>query len=236
MSEEDDGAEIMNPEEAFAEHGSTWYEVSAKHWEKQDHNISGMLGGYPEMNVIDILSSREILKNLVKRGMGKGRAADIAGGIGRVSLNVLAPTFQSIDLVEYIPSFVDEAKQALESKVNFRGFAIGAQDWIPDEKYDCIWAQWAIMYLMDDDAIKFLQRSKEALNERGYIIVRDNIANKGKGVPKHRAQYRELDNQLNRTYKHYLELFDKAGLRLVDAIGQKKWDPELLPVYTFILQ
>lgn len=235
-SESENESEFIDPDEAFKIHGSTWYEVSQKHWSQQDHNVSGMLGGYPEMNVIDIVSSRELIKSLVKKGMGKTRAADIAGGIGRVSKNVLSQTFEYIDLVEYIPSFVESTKQELESIVKFRGITIGAQDWIPDTKYDLIWCQWAIMYLMDDDCINFLIRCKSSLNEHGFIVVKDNIANKSKSLPKDRAQYRELDNQINRTYKHYLELFSKSGLKLIESIPQKKWDPELLPVYTFVLQ
>ena len=235
MNPEEDVAEIMSPEEAFESHSKDWYEVSAKHWEKQDLSVAGMLGGYPKMNAVDIISSREVLKKLTKKGMKTERAADVAGGIGRVAEHVLVPVFKAIDLVEYIPSFVEQAKEKLSSMCEFRGITIGAQEWVPDAKYDCIWCQWCIMYLMDDDAITFLKRCKEALAEGGYIVIKDNVANKSKGTPKNCAQFRELDNQLNRAYKHYIELFEKAGLNLVEAIPQKKWDPELLPVYTFVL-
>ena len=37
-SESENESEFIDPDEAFKIHGSTWYEVSQKHWSQQDHN------------------------------------------------------------------------------------------------------------------------------------------------------------------------------------------------------
>jgi len=39
-------------------------------------------------------------------------------------------------------------------------YAKGLQEFNFEEKYDCVWIQWVLSHLTDDDAIKFLIKAK----------------------------------------------------------------------------
>ena len=168
--------------------------------------------------------------------MGNNNVADCGSGIGRISNLVLIDFFKKIDLIDPVEKFLNVAKESLENKCEFRLFCMGIQNWLPDVKYDCIWVQWALLYLTDEDIINFLNIIKFSLNINGFIFIKDNVGNKNKKAPINKAQYRSIDNSVNRVYKHYLDLFNICGLILIESIEQKKWDENLLPVYTFILK
>lgn len=53
-------------------------------------------------------------------------------------------------------------------------YACGLQEFNFEEKYDCVWIQWVLSHLTDDDAVKFLLKAKEALTENGFIILKEN--------------------------------------------------------------
>lgn len=45
--------------------------------------------------------------------------------------------------------------------MNVQMIFAGLQDFCPEpEKYDVIWAQWVLIYLNDDDLIKFFKNCK----------------------------------------------------------------------------
>ena len=41
--------------------------------------------------------------------------------------------------------------------------------------YDCIWLQWFLMYLTDDDLVEMLQRCAKNLKEDGIIVIKENV-------------------------------------------------------------
>ena len=43
-------------------------------------------------------------------------------------------------------------------------YQLGMEELEFEEKYDCIWIQWVIGYLTDEDLNKFLKKCKENLN------------------------------------------------------------------------
>jgi protein N-terminal methyltransferase len=59
----------------------------------------------------------------------------------------------------------------------------GLQEFVFGEKYDCIWVQWCLCYLTDDDCLTFLERARDSLVEcpdsshkSGLMFIKENIA------------------------------------------------------------
>ena len=226
----------VDPEKVFQEHSSNWYDVSKDFWAKQEASDSGMLAGYTRVSGADIYSSRDLIEKYQKKNkMGKKRAADCGAGVGRVTYLCLSDYFEETDLIDPIESFLDVAVKKLVG-YKTRKIALGIQDWTPDTKYDCIWCQWSIMYLTDDDAIAFLKRAKAALNPNGLIFVKDNISSSDLNAPKNTCMVDLEDHGLSRSYSHYLELYAAAGLTLVESEKQDNYPKSLLPLYTFVLK
>ena len=59
-------------------------------------------------------------------------------------------------------------------------YNVGLQDWQPRSgHYDCIWVQWVLPHLTDDDLVKFFVRCKEGLTETGIIVVKESVTASG---------------------------------------------------------
>jgi protein N-terminal methyltransferase len=88
------------------------------------------------------------------------RLKDCGAGIGRVAENVLMPLFEVVDQVEQSPSHVAAAQQRLKAHPKSGEFYCeGLQKFTPRVNfYDCVWVQWVVGYLTDDDLRSFLQR------------------------------------------------------------------------------
>ncbi|KAK8866615.1 Alpha N-terminal protein methyltransferase 1B [Tritrichomonas musculus] len=246
MTEKQDecGPQIADPDKMFEKYKDEWYNISTLYWSKQENNVEGMLGGYSSLTEIDITSSTNIIEkyqnppqNKKYTKLGNNRIADCGSGIGRVSHSVLSKFFKSIDLIDPVDKFLEEAKKNLANdNVEIRTFTEGIQAWSPDYEYDAYWAQWAIMYLTDTDAINFLKRCKEHLNKNGYIFIKDNISSSNIKQKKEEATFYSQGCGICRVFSHYLQLFQKANLKVIEIQKQKNWPKELLPVYTFVLQ
>ncbi len=55
----------------------------------------------------------------------------------------------------------------------------GLQDFKFSRKYDCIWVQWVLGNLTDEDLGLLLQRCKAALTPKGLIIIKENVREEG---------------------------------------------------------
>ena len=244
MSEGENEAQTANPDEVFEKYKDSWYNVSTEYWSKQEKTVDGMLGGYQSLTGFDTISTQELIEkyqNLPSKSklprLGNNRCADCGAGIGRVAHYVLVDYFKSLDLIDPVAGFLEEAKKQLEQdKVQFRTFVMGIQDWEPEGEYDLFWVQWAIMYLTDVDVVKFLKRCKEHLSRNGYIFIKDNISNRNLQSKKEEATFYVEDRGICRSYVHYLSLFKEAGLKTVEIQKQENWPDELIPLYTFVLQ
>lgn len=235
----------VNPDDVFTAYKDVWYNKGVEYWTNIDSNVNGMLGGFPQVSIYDAKQSEQlIMKYQMNHDMGLTKCADIGAGIGRVSELVLCKYFREIDLVEPVQKFVDIAKEKLKDKTILKTYTCGAQDWEMEGKFDCFWAQWTLMFLKDNDAIDFLIRCKKHLNENGYIFIKDNVGTDDKSAGKEEANWNPEDCSIARTYLHYKELFDKAGLNIVEEeIDQFPDEDEmgfdvesLMPIYTFILR
>ncbi|OHT06664.1 Alpha N-terminal protein methyltransferase 1 [Tritrichomonas foetus] len=231
---------FFKPDDVTNYYGDKFYQTGPNYWSKQESTNSGMLAGFTYTHKVDVDFSKVILKKYMKEhNMGKKRVADLGAGIGRVSKNVLAKFFEEIDLVEPVPSFLEVAKKEIADlypNVKINTFSCGAQDWTITDKYDCFWVQWTLMYLTDSDCVRLLKASKNHLNKYGKIIVKENGYPDDEIEDKSFAMWNPEDHSFARTKKSYIDLFNKAGLKIVEDCQQPDWDTELLPVYLFVLR
>lgn len=140
-----------------------FYRKAVDYWSEIPPTIDGMLGGFSHISQTDIHGSRQFLKLLFqsKHPPGKGAVVDCGAGIGRITKHLLAHIFESIDLVEQNPIFLEQAKEYLGPRISAKidnFYNIGLQDFQPESaKYDAIWCQWVLGHLTDTDFVKFLQ-------------------------------------------------------------------------------
>ncbi|KAL2262515.1 hypothetical protein VTK26DRAFT_1095 [Humicola hyalothermophila] len=211
-------------------------EDGRRYWESVDANVSGMLGGLPQVSKLDIQSSRNFLAKFgigSKPGQRKVASALEGGaGIGRVTQGLLLDGIaQQVDVIEPTVKFT----AALQGKPGVRKiFNMGLEEWQPNEgfSYDLVWIQWCVGHLTDEQLVQFLKLCKSVLNpEAGLIVVKENNSTGGKD------EFDELDSSVTREDRSFRRIFDQAGLRLVRVELQRGFEAMgLLPVRMYALK
>lgn len=218
-----------------------WYQKALDKWAKKPASVSGVLDGFvsasePDLKesgiFLDILAqiyNKNTNKNLIKNNEDL-RVLDCGAGIGRISSGILMQRFHYVDLVEPVAHFIDKAKIIL-SKHGHQGnfYQVGLQDFNTDVKYDCIWIQWVLGQISDNDVIIFLKRCKMMLKPNGIIVVKENMLTDGFSID-------ENYNLINRSYNDTKKLFDFAGLRIIYEENQKDFPSYLTKVHMFALE
>lgn len=135
-----------------------FYKDAIKYWSKIPPTVQGMLGGFDFISDTDIDGSRKFLEDLLRRPEppSTGIALDCGAGIGRVTKCLLSKFFDTVDLVEQNGTFLEKAKEFINSSKMGTTYAVGLQEFVPEKKYDVIWSQWVLGHLEDADLIKFL--------------------------------------------------------------------------------
>lgn len=226
-----------NPDDVFKHFGDSFYGAGEVFWGKMTNDINGMLDGFGDTNNMELDYSERFLKYLIKHcDLGNGHAADIGAGIGRVTENILQKYFDKIDLVEPVASFLEVAKKNLSDQKRYRFFQLPAQKWTVPDSYDCFWCQWTLMFLTDDDCVKFLNQCREHLKPNGIIIVKDNVSVHDRNALRNKAIWEPRDHSISRTYLHYISLFKLAGLELLREKPQPEWSLDLQPLMCWALR
>ncbi|EGR29557.1 phosphoethanolamine n-methyltransferase, putative [Ichthyophthirius multifiliis] len=227
-----------------------WYLKAAQYWENTEATTNGVLGGFGILHEPDIHDSNEFLDFLNKNfGLQYGRVIDCGAGTGRITKELLLKHFQTVDVVDQNPKYIEHMAQEFNSNPQVQLYITsGLQSLNFTELYDCIWIQWVSNYLTDDDFINFLTRCKNALKKnvnlktclftllyfckqfyiKGIIIVKENIANSGFVVDKE-------DNSVTRSEQLFLELFNQVQLVLVADQLQSNFPKELFKVKSYAL-
>lgn len=206
----------------------SFYKRADEYWKTIPSTMDGMLGGYSKISGIDVRGSKCFLSSFLSGPNAKtkcGRALDCGAGIGRVAKNLLLPTFKTVDLVELNPEFLEKAKTFIgtASKRVENYFCSSLQNFEFTEKYDVIWLQWVTGHLTDDHFVNFLQRCKEALNENGIIVVKDNVTT-------YKCEHDKVDSSVTRNYDSYQEIFKQSGLRILKEKQQTNFPAELYSI------
>jgi protein N-terminal methyltransferase len=231
---------IEEGDEAIEEAGPTDfinYEKTKVYWSKQSATTNGMLGGYADINFPDIRASQNFLNNLYKTkpAPGRTRALDCGAGIGRVAKNLLLTFYDTIDLLEQDPTFAKKAEDTIAA-FNKLGhvFVTSLQEFQPstDYKYDLIWIQWVLIYLKDEDLVKFLRVCHVALNKNGVIVIKENLTSDAS----EELIRDEQDSSVTRPLKNLKKIIDDAGLRVTKELRQTDFPKCLFPVYMLALK
>ena len=166
-------------QKTLAEGQQAWYGAGAQYWEGIDSTVDGVLGGFPDVHQVDMIDSC-IFINRVWAEIPRNTAVDCGAGIGRVTKAVLSRFFTTTDLVEQCGKYIETAKQEVDAAKVGEFYNVGLQDWTPRVgHYDCIWVQWVLPHLTDDDLVKFFVRCKEGLTETGIIVVKESVTISG---------------------------------------------------------
>ena len=206
--------------------------------------MEGVLGGFGRLSGIDIKASQTFLEKLKDRvPFGSSRALDCGAGIGRVTKDLLRMKFDSVDLVEPCDKLL---LKAVEDLPNHRGgfYLSGLQSFDPLSPssciagkeevvhlYDCIWAQWVLLYLTGDDLVAFFKRCAAALkDENSVICFKENVVLQGDSV------LDEDDCSLTRNVDEYRQAAHAAGLKVVLEMRQSLWPSNCFPVVMFACQ
>ena len=211
-----------------------------KYWNDIPGTIDGMLGGYPQVSRVDLRGSAAFLERLRRTHPASkpqlSRCVDCGAGIGRVTSGFLSKVCPVVDVVEPVEKYAAAAK-ALSPASPGDGrvgevFVTGLEDWKPTKMYDLIWNQWCLGHLRDDQLVSYFGRCKAALNDGGWIVVKENMSTdlNGKDV------FDQLDSSVTRTHESFKSIFDKSGLKVMATEIQKGFPKSLYPVRFYALQ
>lgn len=206
-----------------------WYKNANDFWNSASRDVDGMLQGWAKVSEPDVKCSAAFLTKLIKAGKVKpGKALDCGGGIGRVSKELLVKFFDTVDIVDQASNLIDKAKTSICSPKMRNFFVSGLQDFDFAEKYDCIWIQWVMLNLTDEDFVKFLIRCKKGLAPGGIICLKENEKVEGFDVDK-------TDCSITRSEAMHLKLIAAAGLTIIDRVQQPDYPEDLVPVKLYAL-
>ncbi|KAJ6502495.1 DUF858-domain-containing protein [Mycena sanguinolenta] len=103
--------------------------------------------------------------------------------------------------------------------------------------FDVIWCQWCLGHLSDPDLAAFLRRSKAALRQpgRSVIVVKENLCSDEEGGGPCTV-FDEQDSSLTRSDRAWKDVFDAAGLTLVNEQVQEGLPDGLYVVKMYALR
>ncbi|KAI9843944.1 MAG: Alpha N-terminal protein methyltransferase 1 [Sclerophora amabilis] len=197
------------------------HEAALSYWSSISSDVSGMLGGFPQISRVDLQGSANFLAKLRRQSSGSEpprRGVDCGAGIGRVTEGFLSNACEVVDVVEPVAKFTQEIrcgdafKQLREQGKVGELFNEGLETWRPEgDVYDLMWNQWCLGHLTDSQLVAYLEECGKALRVGGWIIVKENMCTDPEG----NDVFDKVDSSVTRTDKKFRRLFREAGLRLV---------------------
>lgn len=207
------------------------YEKTQDYWSKRDCTIEDMLGGFPEINEVDIKISKKLIEELINLKLLKPNSViDCGAGIGRVTDNVLKYYFKEIDLVEMNPKFTNYAKDYFINNRKIKNiFCSPIQSFRFSEKYDCIWIQWCLENLNDRDLKNFLKNCHENLKDDGLVIIKENIEEEKDYI------ISDSDFSKIRSDKIFRQFFERQKFIIYRHFYHPFWPSDLMKVSIYVL-
>uniref|UniRef100_A0A7I4YQI8 Alpha N-terminal protein methyltransferase 1 n=1 Tax=Haemonchus contortus TaxID=6289 RepID=A0A7I4YQI8_HAECO len=209
-----------------------FYKKAEEFWSNASRDIDGMLGGFANLHVPDIRASKSFIKKLRDKKflVENNRAADCGAGIGRVTRHLLLPLFKNVVMVEPVGELLEKSVSYV-GQGNVTRVQVGLQNFYPDPStFDMIWIQWCSGHLTDSDMVNFLSRCIEGLTDDGVIVFKDNLS------AQQESEFDCEDYSWTRPEALVLELFDRAGLRVVAENLQTGFPSGMYKVKMFALK
>ena len=214
-----------------------WYVESRFYWSIQEPTIESMINGPENSSTPDLKFSYTVLSLLkFEEKINGGRVADCGGGIGRVAYQVLSHFYDKIDIIDPIPHFLFKAQETIEKDSNIETDQVGLEEWNPHNTYDAFWCQWVLCQLTDEHLVEFLKKCKENSTDSALFFVKENVAGHDFQAQKSQYEYNSEKNAIYRTFNHWVELFNSAGLILSEYRVQPDWPDNMLSVVLFVLR
>uniref|UniRef100_A0A7S0X200 Alpha N-terminal protein methyltransferase 1 n=1 Tax=Chlamydomonas leiostraca TaxID=1034604 RepID=A0A7S0X200_9CHLO len=205
-----------------------WYDRSVAWWDKQDPTNDGVMLGSGHLHDADIRESRALLEKtyswweagkLAEHGH-TWAALDAGAGIGRVTKALLLHLFGRVDLVEPSAAMMAQAQADLGSSAHWPGtpeghkveelMQMGLQEALFQPfRYHVVWVQECLMYLSDEDVVKFFVKARMGLEHNGVFFVKERVAARGFQVDRGQARVTRSRHLLER-------LFGTAELMVLD--------------------
>jgi protein N-terminal methyltransferase len=165
-----DGTKYKTAEELWNQEKSkglqeNWYGTAISYWNTVPATVEGVLGGFGQVSPVDLSESSSFLDALASEGFRtdpgdpESRAVDCGAGVGRITGGLLMQRFAVVDVVEPVQHFIARAREDL-GQLGHRGdfLQVGLESFdAAPNSYDCVWVQWVIGHLVDDDMVAFLQ-------------------------------------------------------------------------------
>lgn len=215
----------------------TWYKKAEEFWEESDVSVDGVLGGFEVLDAPDVQGSTSFIHNVLKgpcSEMKLTRALDVGAGIGRVTKHLLSNFFKKVDLVEGNRKLLMAAPDFVAHACLGALFTTPLQDLTPKpDTYDCVWTQFVIIYLTDDDFVQFLQRCTRSLKQGGVLVIKENILMDNSKVE---FEVDCDDSSVTRSDTYLRAIFSRAGLSIVAEQRQSPWPDEMYPVHMYALR
>jgi protein N-terminal methyltransferase len=156
-----------------------------------------------------------------------------------VTEQLLLHFFGTVDILEPSTHLLEKARTSLPPVTTVPGvpsghaagrfFEQGLESFKPEVgRYDCIWVQWCLLYLTDEDLVAFLRRAAAGLRQGGRIVVKENVCKKGFIVDR-------SDSSLTRSTAYLSGLFARADMSTVYSVRQRGMPEELFEVRMFVL-
>ncbi|XP_013386213.1 N-terminal Xaa-Pro-Lys N-methyltransferase 1-B-like [Lingula anatina] len=212
-----------------------FYQDADKYWKEVPATVDGMLGGFAHISNTDINGSTKFLRQFIRGENAKTkshRALDCGAGIGRITKRLLIPLFDTVDMVELNPDFLNKAREFLgehADKVE-QYIAKGLQDFTPEAgRYDVIWCQWVLGHLTDSHLVEFFKRCKVGLAPDGMLFVKENVTSSDE------VDKDDTDSSVTRPRDILVKLMMEAGLKIIKEEKQKGFPKGLYDVIMFAL-
>lgn len=222
---------------------------SLNYWNNISPDVSGMLGGYPQVSRIDLqgsktffaklrrLNSTNTFSNMLTSFNSPSEpsaklklAVDCGAGIGRITNGFLSEVSEVVDIVEPVAKFAEVMSNSDLKKSGRVGdiYTVGLEAWEPepDKQYDLVWNQWCVGHLTDEQLIAYLKRCAKALAPGGWIVVKENLSTDPFGED----LFDDLDSSVTRSDAKFRKIFEEAELVLAKTDLQAGF-PKSLGLY-----
>lgn len=219
------------------------HDVAIKYWSNVDSTVDGVLGGYSQISRIDLRGSLTFIAKLKRSIRLKDdlleRVADCGAGIGRITAGCLSRVAQTVDIIEPVEKFAEQAKALKPEELGAgkvgKVYQVGLEAWTPDiEAYDIIWNQWCLGQLTDKELVAYLGRCKSGLKPHGWVVVKENL----NSAADKEDDFDVSDSSVTRSDFSWNRIFVEAGYKVVHHEVQKGFPKQLglFPVKTYALR
>ena len=202
---------------------------------------AGVLGGALHTHEPDVAHSLAMLERLRKSrpALGRARALDVAGGVGRVTRCVLSAHFDKVDITDVAPRLLEKAGATIPASV-LGELALSrlSRLTVPEGRaYDLIWIQWCLGYVVDVDLVKVLLGLKAALSAGGVIVVKETAHSKPSAADAGELFWVDAEDlNVVRGPVYWRTVFERAGLRVLREEVQSPWPEDYLAVHMWVCE